>query len=238
MISFFIGCSFTYGDDLENPENDSWPAIVSRKTNTGMVNRAVSGGTNDRILYETIKHVDQFDKFYIAWTSTTRFTRYRIDNNHEVNFNPSMNNQLYKDRPEFIDYSKLHYAFWHNELFVFKIWLQQIILLQRYLESKNKPYMMISVFDNHIKEWTTDWQRFNDSVKSLVCFDQMDDGQLFAEHQEIQNLQNQLDRERFLGWGKISFRDIIQDCPKGATGHPLAQGHQRIADYILTHDTN
>ena len=87
MSLFFIGCSHTYGDDLVNPGNEAWPALVAEKRKQTFLNAAVSGGTNDRIMYHTIKNIDKFDEFYIAWTFTSRFTRYREDNNYEINFN-------------------------------------------------------------------------------------------------------------------------------------------------------
>ena len=84
MKLYFNGCSHTFGDDLDCPQIQSWPAIVGNKTGYSHFNDAVSGGTNDRIVYSTIKHIDQFDQFYIAWTYTSRFTRYRVEKNLRI----------------------------------------------------------------------------------------------------------------------------------------------------------
>ena len=128
MKLYFNGCSHTFGDDLSDPALQSWPAVISRQLNCNFINDGQSGGTNDRIMYRTIKHIDQFDKFYISWTYTTRFTRYRADNNHEVNFNPQLVHTLYGERPEVKTYGELHYKYWHNELFNFKIGLSSTIV--------------------------------------------------------------------------------------------------------------
>ena len=94
MRLYFNGCSHTYGDDLLD-RTTAWPSLIAKKYNCNFLNDSVSGGTNQRIIYRTIKHIDQFDKFYIAWTYTNRFTRWRGDNNFEVNFNSQLRNPLY-----------------------------------------------------------------------------------------------------------------------------------------------
>jgi hypothetical protein len=86
MSLFFIGCSQTHGDDLTDPANAAWPALIAQQRKKSFLNAATSGGTNDRIMYHTIKNIDKFDEFYIAWTAVNRFTRYRAENNYEINF--------------------------------------------------------------------------------------------------------------------------------------------------------
>ncbi len=236
MKLYFNGCSHTWGDDLADPARQAWPALISARLGCDFLNNSVSGGTNDRIMYQTIKHADQFDKFYIAWTYTTRFTRYRPDNNFEINFNPSFKNTLYEKNSEFVDYATLHYKYWYNELYSFKIWLQNIILLQRYLDSVKKPYVMINASHNQIGQWTKGWPSFKNSVKSMLCFDQMNDHRLFQEHQEIQNLLAQIDLNNYVGWEDWCITDLSSVYCVGATGHLLNDGHRAIADYILKHD--
>lgn len=238
MTLFFTGCSFTYGDDLDDPQSQSWPAIVAKKKNQNFVNNAVSGGTNDRIVYQVVKNIDSYEKFYIAWTSIERFTRYRQDNNFEINFNPLLLNSLYRNNYEFREYGKIHYAYWHNNLYAFKLWLQQIRLVQSLLREKKKPYVMMNTLPNNIKRWSADWKNFNNSVKSLLCFDMMDDDLLYKEHIEIQESLGNIDFDNFINWSEWNIGEFCDSFDKGATGHPLSSGHQKIADYIIAHDTN
>jgi hypothetical protein len=238
MRLYFNGCSHTWGDDLISPQTQSWPSLVSKNLNCDFVNDSASGGTNDRIMYQTIKNIHNFDKFYIAWTSTTRFTRYRSDNNHEVNFNPLLKNSLYGNSQEFKNYGQLHYAVWYNELFAFKIWLQNIILLQRFFKSENKPYVMVNAVHNNIDKWSETWQDFNSSVQSLLCFDRMNDNQLHAEQHEIQQLIKQIDQKHFLGWNTWWITDLTKTHSVGPTRHLLEDGHIATANKILAHDTN
>ena len=237
MILYFNGCSHTWGDDLSDPHNQSWPCILSQSLGYDFLNDSQSGGTNDRILYRTIKNIDRFDKFYIAWTYTSRFTRYRSDNNHDVNFNIQLKHHLYGDDPEFKSYGLIHYRTWHNELYEFKLWLQNIILLQSLFKVKRKPYVMVNADNNNINRWNTDWKDFNNSVKSLLCFDLMNDEQLKAEYYEIQDLLSQIDYSNFVGWNKWWLTQLTSSYPVGKTGHLLDEGHRAIAKYILEHDS-
>lgn len=238
MRLYFNGCSHTFGDDLQDPESQSWPAVLSKQLNCKFVNDSVSGGTNDRIIYRTLKHAQEFDKIYIAWTYTSRFTRYRADNNHDVNFNIHLTHHLYGNTKEFQNYGKLHYKVWHNHLFSFKLWLQNIILVQRFLDSIKKPYVMLNADNNDINRWTVGWNQFNTSVQSLLCFDSIDDEQLYQEHLEIQNLLKLIDLTNYLGWNTWWLNQLRQTYPTGSTNHLLEDGHRATAEYILKHDTH
>lgn len=238
MRLYFNGCSHTYGDDLTDPAATAWPSILSHTIGADFLNDSVSGGTNDRIVYKTIKNINQFDKFYIAWTYTSRFTRYRSDNNHDVNFNSHLVHSLYGKDPDFVKYGKIHYKIWHNELYATKLWLQNIVMLQRLFESENKSYTMVNSTHNHLDRWASSWQNFNTSVQSLLCFDQLSDIQLRQEHDEIQQLLSMINTDRFVGWNNWCFTNEIQHYPVGKTRHLLEQGHKAIALRILTHDSN
>jgi hypothetical protein len=238
MRLYFNGCSHTYGDDLSDPNLQAWPAVLAKQYNFNFFNDSISGGTNDRIMYRTVKHIDRFDKFYIAWTYTSRFTRYRADNNFEVNFNPGLIHGLYGKDQDFLTYGKIHYSVWHNELYAFKLWLQQIILLQSLFKSNQKQYVMINATDNLIDRWSVDWPSFNNSVNSLVCFDSMNDQQLLQEHEEIQNLLKQIDLTHFVGWNSWWITQLAKTYSVGKTLHLLTDGHGAIANYIKLHDKN
>ena len=238
MKLYFTGCSHTYGDDLKDPVNTAWPSVISQECGVEFLNDSTSGGTNDRIMYRTIKHLDQFDKFYIAWTYTTRFTRYRLDNNHDINFNPWLTHTLYSNDSDFINYGKIHYRTWHNELYATKLWLQNILMLQRLFQSEKKSYVMINSTSNNLNRWLSSWQDFNSSVQSLLCFDRMDDHQLEQEHLELQKLASMIDTSRFVEWNQWCLTDELQRYPVGPTGHLLEQGHKATALHILKHDSN
>ena len=236
MRLYFNGCSHTYGDDLDSPATQAWPSILSNSLGCEFLNDAVSGNANDHIIYRTIKNANQFDKIYIAWTYIERFTRYRFDNNYVVNFNPKLGNNLYNNDMDFVNYGKMHYAIWYNDLYSFKLWLQNIILLQRYLESVKKPYLMVNTDNNLIERWTSSWPDFISNVQLLLCFDLMDNDQLYQEHKEIQQLLSEINFDHYIGWN--TWWITKDSFPAGPTDHYLFEGHEHVAKYILKHDTN
>lgn len=229
------GCSFTYGYELDNPKLHCWPTLLANKLGAELVNDAVSGGTNQRTLYHTIKNLNGFDLYVIAWTTNTRFTFYKSDNNFEINFNPLLINHLYQNDSFYADWGKTLYAVWYNELYAFKQWLQQIIQLQSLFKQHNKKYLMVNTSSNNLDKWSTNQSQFIESTKHLINFDSMDDSQIFDEYQEIQYYLGLIDTTQFYRWNEFSIMDLTKDFEIGVGGHILEAGHQHVADLIYKH---
>jgi len=178
MKLYFNGCSFTYGDELKSPEKDSWPSLVASNLKSDFLNHAVSGGTNDRIIYKTLLNVKDYDYFFIAWTSYARFTEYNPVDNFEINFNPALklnaslhySHDLKENYPKYKNYGEMYYKHWYNELFEFKKWLQQIILLQSFFDQHEKQYLMLNAFNNNLSRWLQPADSFIESTKRFNRF--------------------------------------------------------------------
>ena len=248
MKLYFNGCSFTYGDELKNPTTNAWPALLSDYYGYSFVNDAVSGGTNDRMVHNTMLNINNYDKFYIAWTSYTRFTRYYYANSSEVNFNPSMNfnfsalldSQLLKyNKSHYTKYAKLHYKYWNNEFYNIKTFLQQIILLQSFLTSHNKEFTMVNTFNNNLSIWLSPKDKFITALRPLItAFDGYSDEQLLEEYDNIQLLVNLIDTTKFIEWNKWHIASIVStsNIPCGPNGHFLDEGHRIVMERIISHD--
>jgi len=245
MKLYFNGCSHTFGDELINPQQDSWPVLVSSYLNAEFLNDAVSGGTNDRIVYKTVQNVSKYDYFFIAWTHYGRFTEYNPVDNFEINFNPSLNldvslhhsDDLKKNRQKYIKYGTMYYKHWFNHLYQFKLWLQQIILLQSFLKNCNKRYLMINTAgNNYLPVWLQPEDHFIESTKHLIdFFDYVSDNQLINEHHQIQSLVSMVDTSTFVEWPTWDLSKISSTCPRGPGGHLLENGHKEIAKKIIEH---
>lgn len=82
----------------------------------------------------------------IAWTDYTRFTEYNPVDNFEINFNAALNldaslhysDDLKNNYKKYKNYGDLYYKYWFNELYEFKKWLQQIMLLQSFFDVHKK----------------------------------------------------------------------------------------------------
>jgi len=86
-----IGCSFSYGDGLTNPKEDSWAGLLSKKLNVPVVNLSSRGGGNDRIMrrlyeYHYLNSSKNNNPFYIiAFSHSSRREEYiRAANDYMV----------------------------------------------------------------------------------------------------------------------------------------------------------
>ena len=234
MNIYSIGCSFTFGDELKNAQQSAWPNVLAKKLNGSITNDAVSGGSNQRILYRTIKSIkENYDLYLIAWTTYTRFTFYKSDNNHEINFNPQLRNDIFSKETYLKNWGETLYQVWYNELYAFKLWLQQIICLQSVLQ--NKPYLMMNTFSNNLNVWLSDKKNFITNTKSLINFHNMTDEQIFEEYEEIQYYLNCIDLSKFYQWHNFSIDSLKKQFPYGPNGHILEQGHQHLAVLLYNH---
>lgn len=232
---YACGCSFTYGDELKNPSESAWPILVSNKLGQTIQNDAIGGGTNYRTVYHTIKNLNKYDFYLIAWTNYNRFTFYKSDNNFEINFNPPLAHSLYSNEWFYKDWGRTLYTHWHNELFSFKLWLQQIIQLQNVLKNN---YLMVNTVENHLSSWCATEEKFINSVKHLINFNIMTDDQIFDEYREIQYYLKLIDTSKFYKWNDFYITQLCNDFKCGPGMHILEDGHRHLAELLYTHVQN
>jgi hypothetical protein len=242
MKLYFNGCSFTYGEELKNPELSAWPTLVADHLKCNFLNDAVSGGTNDRIMYKTIQNINDYDYFFIAWTAYTRFTEYNPVDNFEINFNPNLNldpsrhysHDLKINYSKYKDYGQMYYTNWYNDLYEFKKWLQQIILLQSFFKKCNKPYLMLNTINNNLSLWLQTRDKFINSIKHLLpFFNYLNDDQLLNEHDQIQQLVSMIDTSTFIKWNTWTIINLSSSYKCGPGRHILEDGHQAVANQVI-----
>tara|TARA_E500000318_G_scaffold45315_2_gene42798 strand:+ start:2344 stop:3039 length:696 start_codon:yes stop_codon:yes gene_type:complete len=75
----FNGCSWTYGDELENNVEEGYPNLVAQKLGLPFVNLARNGASNDYIYHTSLEYLlnNKVDLAIIQWTFPTRFGIYR-----------------------------------------------------------------------------------------------------------------------------------------------------------------
>lgn len=233
MRMFITGDSFTYGEELADLTN-SWPNLLAKKLDAKLTNTSQRGSSNQRIVYQTTKNfADNYDLFIIVWSEYSRFTFYKSDNNLEVGFTPSLTHDLYEKEDFFQDWGKTLYFYWHNELFAFKQWLQQIIHIQSLLD--DKTYIMINTFPNNLSNWLSDENNFIDNVKNLINFESMNDEQILAEFQEIQYYISLIDTTKFYKWNDFYITSLCYNFKCGKKGHFLEEGHKHMAELIYNY---
>lgn len=199
-----IGDSFTYGDELADPSATSWPSLVSQAQNAELNNLGIPGRGNTRMIRAAVENIDYYDAIIIAWSHFDR-----IEVADEIDIYDTWPGRInvpgkyqYPWRANITDYYSRH----HNDDYLYRQYLLNIVLVQSYLKLNNKSYLMFDVFGNH-----QDARRFDVKNKDLV---------------------DQIDIQYFVGWPNEAMVDWMGDCPKGPRGHPLELGHQRTAEHI------
>ena len=206
---YTVGDSFTYGQELPNPQEQAWPVLLANKLNKNLVNEGRGGAGNDFIVKKTIQAVSKYkpELVVIAWTSFGR--KEFADEHGPYTVCPGSGKSVFGSDPKLsyrIDLVK-YITLYNNELYEYRCWLRQVILLQSFLQNHKIDYIMCNVFDNQ--------NRFEEFCK---------DNQGYYEL---------IDKDRFIGWPTEGIVQWVYGTPHGPGGHPLEQGHQIIANKIL-----
>lgn len=142
------GCSFTYGQGLEDRENNNWPSLIAKKLNVPVINLAVPGAGCDRIFRTTYeyfhKNKNHIKPFYIiAWTESSRREEFLADKNDYKNINLSdPTSALSKEfimnmtTEGIINYERKKMIYWASIISLFR--------------EHNTPYLMTDAMKNTI----------------------------------------------------------------------------------------
>lgn len=140
-----IGDSFTYGDELTST-SDSWPTLLSTKLNWELTNLAISGSGNTNMVRTTVECASEHDIIIIAWSHWGRIEtadEYGIFDTWPGHTGIKFNGTI-EFRHTFLRYITEH----HDDVYLRKQQLLNIILTQQYLKSLNKKYLMLTAFGN------------------------------------------------------------------------------------------
>lgn len=146
-----IGCSFSYGDGLEHPTVDSWPAQLAKKLGVPVVNLSSKGAGNDKIqrrlfeyYYLDAQHYN--DPFYfITYSQASRREEFIKEiNDYTVIMMNSAANKNSLDH----DFSK---AFVYN--YMKEIYSRRKLMIQDYIfhfmQSNNLNYLTTDNVPEH-----------------------------------------------------------------------------------------
>ena len=201
-----VGDSFTFGDELAD-QNLAWPYLLAEKINSTIINLAKPASGNTRMIRYIIENVNNFDVCIIGWSHYARTEIADQRGMYDIwpGCSPEPHRQQLSWRSEIIDY----YTRYHNDDYLYRQYLINIILLQQYLISNSKRYLMLDAFGNH--------QDPRRNLSSNI------------------DLLTQIDKNTFLGWPDESMMEWTNGSPKGPNGHFLEQGHSKVADKIYEH---
>lgn len=206
MLLYTLGDSFTYGEELEDPATQAWPALLANRLGYTIKNRGRPGCGNSYIVKTAIKEVPQLQPnlVIVAWTSCGRIEFADADGVYDVwpNRNKRVNH-MYPHRNELVKYVTVY----NNERHQYNSWLRSIVLLQDFFKLRNINYRFVSAFDN---------QR--------LAYKYIEPAKVYADL---------IDVDKFIGWPYEGMVEWVEGTPKCPLGHPSAIGHEIIAEKIF-----
>ena len=206
---FTIGDSFTYGQELANPLQHAWPRLVADSLGCSIINDGSPGVGNEYMVKKTMQVVGELkpDLVIVGWSSCGR--QEHADEWGAYDIWPGCNNRVFDEDPK-LQYRKeliKYITLYNNEEHEYRRWLRQVILLQSFLKCYNVDYRFVSAFDN---------QHRNEKY--------MKDNQGYAD---------MIDVSKFIGWPTAGLVEWAYNSPIGPGGHPLEEGHKKIAEKII-----
>jgi len=207
-----VGDSFTYGEELED-RTSAWPQVLASKLDYRLINLGTPAASNDKILRTTFEHLlsNTPDLVVIGWSNIGRseyadeFGYYDVWPGYQGNLF-RRDNTLWRE--ELVEYISKY----HNIESINRKFLQQVVLLQKYLESCKIQYVMLNIVQNEYYK-----------LKKFPG-------------QELYH--QQVNRDTFLGFDNSGMMEWVEGCKKGPGGHFLEDGHQIVADRIYEHIRN
>jgi hypothetical protein len=208
---YCIGDSFTYGDELANPAISAWPILLGQRLNRAVTNLGKSGTGSTRIIKRSIDCVYNRDAelIVIAWPN---FARLEFCDQHGIfDVWPGRNTSFVgiNERKKLTEIITTNHTDKMN-LWSYRSWLRNIILLQNFFQLNNQKYIMCQ------------------TVSYNTEFPASDN----------QDLISHIDTRHYLDWQKAGICNWCEGVPIGPNHHPLEQGHKIIANKIYEYIRN
>lgn len=210
MLLQTFGCSFTYGEELPDPSTQAWPVLVSEKLGYKIQNYGKRGVGNNYLIKKAMTKTTEYnpDLVIVSWTSCSR--QEFADEWGAYDIAPGWFRRFEKYKKHRLELAKYLTAY-HDEQYQYRQWLRSVILLQDFFKLRNINYRFVSAFDNQTLN-----AKYSHTSKEYI---------------------NLIDTDKFIGWPSENMVEWTQkegnSLPKGPGGHPLEEGHKRIADIIF-----
>lgn len=108
-----IGCSYAYGDGLQDPKTQSWAGLLGKKLSVPVVNLSTKGGGNDRVQRRLVEYYyrdldyDNHPLYIISYSHSSRREEYIAENKNYmvVDLHPDSVDDLFT-KPCLINYDE------------------------------------------------------------------------------------------------------------------------------------
>jgi hypothetical protein len=208
------GCSWTYGQGLEDPKTQGWPALLAKKLGVEVVNLAVNGCGNGSIHRRTYEYVYENlptgskPFFVIAWSQYWRKETWVNKFGHDEYYDYSLVT-FSKNGPS-TNAERALLDNWNDLDFYRQTYLNKLSLIALF-NSYNIPYLMSDYSNEHSTQVIEEIRsRFPTLVSSI-----------FNNKKQVK-----------------PFCIITKDYPKLQCGHDGIESQEVLADYIVSEIDN
>jgi hypothetical protein len=222
MKLYTNGCSFVWGDELEDRKNEAFPYLLKNRLNCELLNDSQKGSSNQRILRTTLKQNLNDYFVIIGWSSIYRYEYYSDGLWTEV---------LPRDGAKFRGDEKFKIMKYIKDEWFIVNFLNQVLALQNHLKYHNIPFFFFLSFAGAPidGEKKYGYDERNSAFPDKPIVDWVD---YYSEFFDL------VDRKTFpsLFNNELGFRDYClkngQKMTLGFNGHPTKESHKLWADYL------
>lgn len=204
-----VGDSFTYGDELKSVY-DAWPYRLADMITANVINLGQSGSGNKPMIRNVIQHVanntpveiEPIDLVIIGWTSPGRMEFSDAAGTYDIwpGYSGTLMTKANLNwRLELLEYINKH----HDPEYIYRQYLQDIILTQSFLKQQGIKYLMMNTVSNEYYHRT-----YYGGMRPMA---------------------NLIDEQYYLGWPTEGMAEWTNGCKKGPRGHFLEEGHRKVA---------
>lgn len=217
------GCSYTYGDELDNPEQERWSTFLGDLRSTEVVNIAQPGSSNSKIYRDTLNYirVHHPSECIVMWSAFERVEVYHNQKADWLQVSPSRLTSGEKYITQNKHYWEGFYTFLTNRETQLLNTLNYMVQLQWICEELGIELVQGWFHEYCMKEYSR-----------LVKYAETRDHPV---KDDIQSLFKQLkDSSKFGMTDIISFNEFtdLNDFTRQPEGHPGAAAHKAFALYV------
>ena len=229
-IIYCNGCSWTWGDDLENPQQERFSTLLGEKTKFSIINEAKNEGSNYRIVRTTINYLltnrDKWEDIIVilGFTDPSRYEFFNEDTKEFDCFNiHKVYNEPHTKRGVV---AKNYFSHLYSDELSYETYLNQIIYLQSFLQLHNIKYFFFRAFGYHTFNIVTDHSNriYNDRVDLENSGSIVDFGDSLKQEISVNNFPSMFEFDK-------TYQGII-NRKVNSLHHPNKEEHKTFADYL------
>tara|TARA_B100000945_G_scaffold320648_1_gene331368 strand:- start:53 stop:721 length:669 start_codon:yes stop_codon:yes gene_type:complete len=217
MKIYFDGCSYTWGSELENNEEERYSRLICNELGAEEYNYSTAGGSNDQIVRNLLieKNIEEYDLAFIQMTYPVRTEHHDDVRNKWVRVNPRYN-----------------FAKWLLDPSDKRVREEKARIVKKDINPfYSKIDTLSKKFVDHGEHWLYYYKYIHthhySRTKENIQF------QTIHNHCKVHNVPVIL--LTINAWSKLNFDYIVKlnGKTRADKGHPNQRGHEIIASHLL-----